>query len=56
MINKLLKCLLGIEKPTDRDSYLNKRIETSGPLLANLTIQGMTKIMKDMKIIFIMNN
>jgi DNA-directed RNA polymerase II subunit RPB2 len=49
MINKLLKCLLGVQKTTDRDSYFNKRIETSGVLLANLTIQGMTKIMKDMK-------
>ena len=33
MINKLLKCYLGIEKTCDRDSYYNKRIDTSGTLL-----------------------
>ena len=30
MINKLIKCYLGLENPSDRDSYYNKRIETSG--------------------------
>ena len=49
MINKLIKCYLGIEKVSDRDSYYNKRIETSGILFGNLTIQGMSKIVKDMK-------
>ena len=49
MINKMLKCHLGISKPSDRDSYYNKRIETSGSLIGNLTIQGMNKIVKDMK-------
>jgi len=49
MINKLLKCFLGIEGPSDRDSYYNKRIETSGALFGNLTIQGISKIVKDMK-------
>jgi len=49
MINKLIKCYLGLEKPSDRDSYYNKRIETSGGLLGNLTIQGMSKVVKDMK-------
>jgi DNA-directed RNA polymerase II subunit RPB2 len=49
MINKLLKCYLGIEKTCDRDSYYNKRIDTSGTLLGNLTIQAMSKVIKDMK-------
>ena len=49
MINKLLKHQLGIEKKSDRDSYFNKRIETSGVLLGNLTIQGMSKVIKDIR-------
>jgi len=49
MINKLLKCHLKIDKPSDRDSYFNKRIETSGLLMGNLTIQGMSKVIKDIK-------
>ena len=49
MINKLLKSHLKIDKPSDRDSYFNKRIETSGLLLGNLTIQGMSKVIKDIK-------
>ena len=49
MINKLLKCAIGITKVTDRDSYTNKRLETTGPLLANLTNQSINRIVKDMK-------
>jgi len=49
MINKLLKGYLGIEAPSDRDSYCNKRIEPCGVLMGNLTIQGMNKVVKDMK-------
>ena len=50
MINKLLKCYINVESPSDRDSYINKRIETCGVLLGNLTIQGISKVVKDMKI------
>ena len=49
MVNKLLKSYLGINCTCDRDSYYNKRIETSGNLLGNLIIQSMGKIIKDMK-------
>ena len=49
MINKLLKCFLGINQPSDRDSYENKRMETSGMLLGNLTFQCMNRIVKDIK-------
>jgi len=49
MVNKLLKCSLGVISSSDRDSYHNKRIETAGVLLGNLTIQGMNKVVKDMK-------
>ena len=49
MVNRLLKCYLGIGKTSDRDSYFNKRIETSGVLIGNLTIQAMSKVVKDIK-------
>jgi len=36
MVKKLLKVYVGEEKPTDRDSFLYKRIELSGTLFYNL--------------------
>ena len=50
MVNKLLKCYFKVEKPSDRDSYLNKRIESCGTLMGNLTLQGIGKVVKDMKV------
>uniref|UniRef100_A0A6C0CXS1 DNA-directed RNA polymerase n=1 Tax=viral metagenome TaxID=1070528 RepID=A0A6C0CXS1_9ZZZZ len=49
MINRLLKCFLKLEKIDDRDSFLNKRIETPGVLIGNLIYQSTAKIIKDMK-------
>lgn len=49
MVNKLLKCYLGIIPFDDRDSYINKRIDTPGILLANLFRQYYGKTVKDMK-------
>ena len=49
MINKLIKCYLGITPFDDRDSYINKRLETPGYLLGNLTYQCVHKITKDIK-------
>lgn len=49
MINKLLKCFLGFIPYDDRDSYINKRIDTPGILLANLFRQAYGKVVKDMK-------
>ena len=49
MINKLLKCYLGIEKCSNRDSYNNKRIETTGVLMGNLINQCVSRITKDIK-------
>jgi DNA-directed RNA polymerase II subunit RPB2 len=49
MVNKLLKCYLGINPNSDRDSYENKRMETCGMLLGNLTFQCMNRIVKDIK-------
>jgi DNA-directed RNA polymerase II subunit RPB2 len=36
MVNKLLRVFLGKEKPTDRDNFKFKRIETSGSLIYDL--------------------
>ena len=49
MINKLIKCYLKLEKIDDRDSFVNKRIETPGVLVGNLVYQATAKIIKDMK-------
>ena len=49
MVNKLLKCFLGIYPMDDRDSYLNKRVDTPGIMLANLFRQYYGKVVKDIK-------
>lgn len=50
MTNKMLKCHLGIIDYDDRDSMLNKRIETSGDLMAQLFRSYFGKFVKDMKL------
>lgn len=49
MVNKLLKCYMGVLPFDDRDSYINKRIDTPGILMANLFRQYYGKVVKDMK-------
>ena len=49
MVNKLLKCYLGLLPMDDRDSYLNKRVDTPGIMLANLFRQYYGKVVKDIK-------
>ena len=49
MVNKLLKCHLGITKYDDRDSFLNKRVETSGDLMAQLFRAYFGKFVKELK-------
>jgi len=51
MINKLLKCYLKIDTVADRDSYIHKRIETPGILLANIAYLCYNKIFKDSKVL-----
>ena len=36
MVNKILRVYMGREKPTDRDNFKFKRVETSGTLIYNL--------------------
>ena len=49
MLNKLIKCYLGINKSDDRDCYTNKRVDTCGALIGNLFNQCLNKISKDIK-------
>ena len=48
MTYKLIACSLGIEEPDDRDSYTNKRIDTTGMLLNNPFRNYFNKVVKDM--------
>ena len=49
MARKLMCCFLGIWPMDDRDSYINKRVDTPGVLMANLFRQYYGKMIKDMK-------
>jgi DNA-directed RNA polymerase II subunit RPB2 len=49
MTNRLLNCSVGLEIPDDRDSYMNKRIDTTGILLNNLYRNYFNKMVKDMQ-------
>ena len=49
MVNKLLKCFLGLIPMDDRDSYLNKRVDTPGIMISNLFRQYYGKVVKDVK-------
>jgi DNA-directed RNA polymerase beta subunit len=48
MTNKLIRTALGHIKPSDRDSYVNKRIDTTGTLLNNLFRNYYNKMVKEM--------
>jgi DNA-directed RNA polymerase II subunit RPB2 len=49
MTNKLLQCYLEMLDMDDRDSYLNKRVDTPGIMLANLFRQYYGRVVKDIK-------
>lgn len=49
MVNKLIRCYLGLWEMDDRDSYINKRVDSPGVLMANLFRQYYGKMVKDMK-------
>ena len=49
MALKLVKCSQGIQECDDRDSYINKRIDTTGIMMANLFRQYYNKMIKEMK-------
>ena len=47
MVNRLLRSYLGLRPLDDRDSYVNKRLDTPGVLLANLLRQNYGRVVKD---------
>ncbi len=49
MANKIIQTALGWIKPTDRDSYINKRIDMTGTLLNNLFRNYFNKLVKEMQ-------
>ncbi|KAG1675891.1 hypothetical protein FOA52_001548 [Chlamydomonas sp. UWO 241] len=49
MACKLIKCYAGVTPFDDRDSYVNKRVDTPGVLLASLFRQYYGKVINDMK-------
>ena len=49
MVNKMLKTKMGILKESDRDSHVNKRIDTAGFLINNLFRNYFNKMVKDMQ-------
>ena len=49
MTNRLLRCSLGYDDPSDRDSYANKRVDLCGTLLNNLFRNYFNKLVKDMQ-------
>jgi len=49
MTNCLLKCSLGLENVSDRDSFVNKRVDLTGTLLNNLFRNYFNKMVKDMQ-------
>lgn len=49
MANRLIQTALGWIPPTDRDSYINKRIDMTGTLLNNLFRNYFNKLVKEMQ-------
>ena len=49
MVSKLIKCSLNILPLDDRDSYINKRVDTPGIMMSNLFRQYYGKVIRDMK-------
>lgn len=49
MACKLLRCSMGLTKCDDRDTYINKRVDLTGPLCNTLYRNFMNKVVKDMQ-------
>jgi DNA-directed RNA polymerase II subunit RPB2 len=49
MVNKLIKCRLGVISSDDRDSFTNKRVDTCGNLIGHLFNICLNKTSKDIK-------
>jgi DNA-directed RNA polymerase II subunit RPB2 len=49
MVKKVLRVAVGIDRPTERDSYRFKRVDTTGVLLTHLFTDFYSKQLKDMQ-------
>ena len=49
IVNKLIRVVAKIDLPTDRDSFLNKRVDTSGALLYDLFREYYKKQVKSIR-------
>lgn len=56
MVNRLLSVFLGRRRPDDRDSYVNKRVDTPGDLLFELFVHHFGKAIKDARTTFMKSN
>jgi len=50
VVNKLFEVKLGLREPTDRDSFIYKRVDLSGFLLASLFRENYRQLQRDVKI------
>ena len=51
MVSKLLRCYLRLAPLDDRDSYVNKRLDAPGVLMANLFRQYFGRVVKDTRML-----
>lgn len=49
MVRKLLRCMCGIDESDDRDSYVNKRVDTPGVMLSSLFRVHYVRMLKEMR-------
>ena len=49
MVSRLVRVRAGLSDPDDRDSYVNKRIDTPGALLTGLFRQHYSKMLREMR-------
>jgi DNA-directed RNA polymerase II subunit RPB2 len=49
MVRRLLRVAVGLDEPDDRDSYINKRVDTPGVMLASLFRAHYVRMIKEMR-------
>lgn len=49
MVRRLLRCVMGMDEPDDRDSYVSKRVDTPGMMMASLFRIHYVRLVKEMR-------
>lgn len=49
MVRRLIRCMIGLDEPDDRDSYINKRVDTPGIMLASLFRVHYVRMIKELR-------